>query len=71
MTEIVVDMAQLTMGDFATLDDWAFGKTSFGDALPVMQKAVTNGVKLAELSMTEIRPVTALFRDAMRALPGN
>lgn len=71
VTEIEIDMRRLAFGEFATLDDWAFGKVSFGDALPVMQKAVTNDVDLSKLGMGEIRRVTALFRAGIRNLPGN
>ena len=71
LDEIVVDLRQLTLGDFAMLDNWAFGKISFGDVLPIMQKAITNGVILSDQPMAQIRTVTEAFRDSIRKLPGN
>ncbi|MFA4973453.1 MAG: hypothetical protein WC683_12615 [bacterium] len=69
--EIVVDLSRLTLGDFATLDAWSWGKVAFDDALPLMQKAVSNGAVLADQPMARLREITLMIREAIRKLPGN
>jgi hypothetical protein len=69
--EIVFDLRRLTLADYAALDEWAFGRAPFADALPVMQKAVANGVELGGLGLPMLRPVVQQIKAAVRDLPGN
>ena len=69
--EIVVDLSRLTLGDFATLDSWSWGRVPFDEALPLLQKTVINGVVLADLPMMRLREVVTTLREAIRKLPGN
>lgn len=69
--ELVIDLKRLTFKDYAMLDEWAFGRAPFSDALPAMQKAVANGVDLGELHLDLLRPVVQRIKAAVRDLPGN
>ena len=69
--EIVFDLRLMTLDDYAVMDDWAWGRVPFSDAVPVLKKIVANGVDLGAVPLPKLRGILQQVRAAVRDLPGN
>ena len=63
MTDIVINIDNLTFGDMEVIDGWGKGQTDYKDALDVLDRVVEGGVR--HLSLARIRDITDAIEAAV------